>query len=85
MLIRYGVDADIMLYSAVSKGSSNCAPEMLYDTTPATQIKLVASLIVTVMEIAHAYVAASTAPFGQEVSYYILKSIEATGGNCTIL
>ena len=29
MLIRYGVDADIMLSSAVSKGSSNYALEML--------------------------------------------------------
>ena len=49
MLIRYGVDADIMLSSAVSKGSSNCALEMLYDTSPATQAKLVASIIVAVM------------------------------------
>ena len=33
--MRYGLDADIMLSSAVSKGSSNCALGMLY-TTPAT-------------------------------------------------
>ena len=31
------------------------------------------------------HIVASTDPFGQEVSYYIFKFIEATLGNCTYL
>ena len=31
------------------------------------------------------HIVASTDPFGQEVSYYIFKFIEATWGNCTYL